>query len=569
MERERRTLQSAKSTSNLSVSHHSDLEDSLLEERIRIANFVLPEDNLEDLLRLPIAPELISRKLRQQQAEQQQIKQQQQQQQQQIKQQQQQAEQQQLKEQQQQQQQLKQQQLKQQQLRIPLTLPLNHDQLQQESEQQDAQESNSRDHTHERNQLPSAAATAAHTHRQTIKPSTPTGRPSHHKPSTTQRSLSAQTAEQRQRVRSKSNAHQLSMPTSSGKKMVHGRVVLNEMNSRQTVRDKSSSSTPRRTQTAHTKTFTMRPRSLSASSLREGASAPAALPPWTTDPSPKIYRVDPATNSALDGSDFKPPSHDDLILPTVARQIERQNKLLSVNHADHPAYTAVSSHFAQWEALGPQLLLRKSSLKHAADASLVHSDAHSVHDPLSSPTTRDHGDMMMMSPTTPPGSAGGARGPGDERGGREEERHLTPQRRRPGSSSSSRSSSEDASRPRGAGRVRPGESAQTPPQADGRRESVCRSPGAGRRGSQQQQPHASPFGPPRPSPQQQQRRGSADPDAHLAHSHPSGPLPLPPLPTPHPEFPPRRSHSFSDDNPFDQVRQRDPEPDGCCKCIIF
>lgn len=57
-----------------------------------------------------------------------------------------------------------------------------------------------------------------------------------------------------------------------------------------------------------------RPRSLSASS----AAVDGPLPPWVTDPGPRLYRVNP---SADDGAE---PRHDDLILPAVARQLEKQ-----------------------------------------------------------------------------------------------------------------------------------------------------------------------------------------------------------------------------------------------------
>lgn len=63
-----------------------------------------------------------------------------------------------------------------------------------------------------------------------------------------------------------------------------------------------------------------RPRSLSTSS----AAVDGPLPPWVTDPGPRMYRVNP---SAEDGAE---PRHDDLILPAVARQLEKQRLMEEV-----------------------------------------------------------------------------------------------------------------------------------------------------------------------------------------------------------------------------------------------
>ena len=66
-----------------------------------------------------------------------------------------------------------------------------------------------------------------------------------------------------------------------------------------------------------------RPRSLSASS----AAVDGPLPPWVTDPGPRLYRVNPASG------DVGEPHHDDLILPAVARQLEKQRMIEEVDGA--------------------------------------------------------------------------------------------------------------------------------------------------------------------------------------------------------------------------------------------
>ncbi|WAQ85447.1 hypothetical protein PtA15_6A75 [Puccinia triticina] len=316
-----------------------------------------------------------------------------------------------------------------------------------------------------------------------------------------QRSFSSQTAAQRHRERSKSTANQLSIPPTT--KAILRRPILAAEAPRHTAMKDKATTVPARN--AHPKGFKLRPRSMSASSLRDpGPSIPGALPPWTTDPSPRIYRVDPAANnSPLNGSDFKPPSHDDLILPTVARQIEKQTKLLTPT--DHPTFSSVSSNFSQWEALGPQLLLRKASLKRLEGA-FAHPSTLSVHEPLSSPTP----DEELIDPITP--DSGRSRAPGDDGpAGRRMSRRMS------GS--------------QGAG------------PADDRRASrrlsayLSASPG-GRRGSQTSASSAS-----HPSPSAARRVLGNAPSSHQ------------PL--------------ASDDGCFEQARHLDPEPEGgCCKCVI-
>ncbi|KNZ54972.1 hypothetical protein VP01_2802g1 [Puccinia sorghi] len=211
----RKQLTSAHSNSNL--SHHSDIEDSILEERLRIANFVLPEDNLEDLLRLPIAPELISRKLRQQQ-QQKQLQHQEQ----------------------------------QKQLLLSITPPSTSPPsptppllpLEQHHEKPPASElpqqpkptkiqkpriNTSNNHEQHHSQPPSSSTSTLH-NRLPSKPSTPVNKINPlTKDPRQQRSLSTQTATQSKRARSKSAINNLSVPSSS-RKTTQARTVLGENN---------------------------------------------------------------------------------------------------------------------------------------------------------------------------------------------------------------------------------------------------------------------------------------------------------------------------------------------------
>lgn len=88
-----------------------------------------------------------------------------------------------------------------------------------------------------------------------------------------------------------------------------------------------------------------RPRSLSASSIHEMGP----LPPWSTEPSPLIYRVDPQADGAE-------PGYDDLILPTVARQLEAQQKLRT-DLAERSKTSPVD--VSDWDPIGTPVLLRK------------------------------------------------------------------------------------------------------------------------------------------------------------------------------------------------------------------
>ncbi|POW11211.1 hypothetical protein PSTT_05411 [Puccinia striiformis] len=251
--------------------HHQEHPDSsLLEERLRIAEFVLPEDNLEDLLQLPIAPELISKKYKQQQAV------------------------------------LKQQRREKQEQEEQLAAEEQEEEEQKEQEryQEEEQRHQQEERYQEQERYQEEVLQAPRIQQQQQKPTASSHRlvPSNNRlaPSTpkSQRSVSAQTAAQRQRERSKSTANQLS-PT----------IITKPATPRTTPSKPSSRST------TNTKKLKLRPRSLSASSIRDSIG-PGSLPPWTTDPSPRIYRVDQSNNSPLHGDDFKPPSHDDLILPT-------------------------------------------------------------------------------------------------------------------------------------------------------------------------------------------------------------------------------------------------------------
>ncbi|KAH9472782.1 hypothetical protein MJO28_001354 [Puccinia striiformis f. sp. tritici] len=337
--------------------HQQHQDSSLLEERLRIAEFVLPEDNLEDLLQLPIAPELISKKYKQQQAV------------------------------------LKQQRREKQEQEEQLAAEEQEEEEQKEQERYQEEEQRHQDEERyqeqERYQEEVLQAPRIQQQQQP-KPTASSHRlvPSNNRlaPSTpkSQRSVSAQTAAQRQRERSKSTANQLS-PT----------IITKPATPRTTPSKPSSRST------TNTKKLKLRPRSLSASSIRDSIG-PGSLPPWTTDPSPRIYRVDQSNNSPLHGDDFKPPSHDDLILPTVARQIEKNSKLLfAASSHDLPqstitpiqnndTFSTIHSNFSQWETLGPQLLLRKASRKLVQNSTFAGQDpATTIHADLNESTNHD------------------------------------------------------------------------------------------------------------------------------------------------------------------------------------
>ncbi|KNZ54975.1 hypothetical protein VP01_2802g4 [Puccinia sorghi] len=297
---------------------------------------------------------------------------------------------------------------------------------------------------------------------------------------------------------------------------------------------------------------------MSAGSLQDeigsASSTAVALPPWSTDPSPRIYRVDAATNSALDTSEFKPPSHDDLILPTVARQIEKQTKLLALNDTDHPTYSSVSSHFPQWEALGPQLLLRKASIKQLDSNLAPHSSSHSSHEPLSSQTRAEE----LLTPSTP--GSGWPRG--HESVGRGDET-TSPRRMSRGVSSSGSGSGPnsvlDGSQEIGLGGL-------LSPRSDGLR-----------RSQQQQQQQASSIQvtspirqQPVPEPIRSPQRDSHSENSHQTPNSSHPPDMHPPNHLSSQDFPPNnpQSHTLSHNNHQDQVIPIDQDSQACCKCII-
>lgn len=92
-----------------------------------------------------------------------------------------------------------------------------------------------------------------------------------------------------------------------------------------------------------------RPRSLSVSSISSSIRESGALPPWSTDPSPRLYRVDPQAEGVE-------PGFDDMILPAVARQLEAQQKI-KTDLAENSKLTAVD--VSEWDPAGTPVLIRK------------------------------------------------------------------------------------------------------------------------------------------------------------------------------------------------------------------
>ncbi|EGG13140.1 uncharacterized protein MELLADRAFT_58478 [Melampsora larici-populina 98AG31] len=92
-----------------------------------------------------------------------------------------------------------------------------------------------------------------------------------------------------------------------------------------------------------------RPRSLSVSSISSSIRESGALPPWSTDPSPRLYRVDPKAEGVE-------PGFDDMILPAVARQLEAQQKI-KTDLAESSKLSAVD--ISEWDPAGTPMLIRK------------------------------------------------------------------------------------------------------------------------------------------------------------------------------------------------------------------
>ncbi|KAH9812894.1 hypothetical protein DFH28DRAFT_898430 [Melampsora americana] len=92
-----------------------------------------------------------------------------------------------------------------------------------------------------------------------------------------------------------------------------------------------------------------RPRSLSVSSISSSIRDSGALPPWSTDPSPRLYRVDPKAEGVE-------PGFDDMILPAVARQLEAQQKI-KIDLAESSKLGTVDA--SEWDPAGTPMLIRK------------------------------------------------------------------------------------------------------------------------------------------------------------------------------------------------------------------
>lgn len=151
--------------------------------------------------------------------------------------------------------------------------------------------------------------------------------------------------------------------------------------------------------TLKSKNLKSRTRSLSTASLLDSRDPLTQQPPWSTDPSPKIYRIDPNLNQPGHQS-FKPPGHDDLILPTVARQIEKQSKLqqLAIQPTQDPTFSIATPNFSQWESLGPQLLLRKASLKRSESSHPIESSTPIDLEELGVRNSRSNDQQSLSSP---------------------------------------------------------------------------------------------------------------------------------------------------------------------------
>ncbi|KAG0149281.1 hypothetical protein CROQUDRAFT_89369 [Cronartium quercuum f. sp. fusiforme G11] len=102
----------------------------------------------------------------------------------------------------------------------------------------------------------------------------------------------------------------------------------------------------------HRKNANGRPRSLSASSISEMLMTDDdTLPPWSIDPSPRLYKVDPTA------ADVEP-GYDDLILPTVARQLEAQQKARGDFLAEHNKKCGPID-VSEWDPAGTPVLVRR------------------------------------------------------------------------------------------------------------------------------------------------------------------------------------------------------------------
>ncbi|CAH7675411.1 expressed protein [Phakopsora pachyrhizi] len=106
---------------------------------------------------------------------------------------------------------------------------------------------------------------------------------------------------------------------------------------------------------SRSKSARQRPRSVSVSSIEN------PLPPWSADPSPQIYRIDPLSKDSA-------PKFDDLILPAVARQLEKQQNLLILD-SSQPSTTKAAVDFSEWEKPGAPVLMRGVSNDKPSDGS--------------------------------------------------------------------------------------------------------------------------------------------------------------------------------------------------------